>query len=69
MSSTSLKVANGFFTIIGLLVALYTLSKWASFLLVWGDSWAFAQALTWTVVTVVAFVPVMAIEYFQNRTE
>jgi len=69
MGLNTYKVANGFFTIIGLLVGLYTLSKWASFLLVWGDSWAFAQALTWTVVTVFAFVPVMAIEYFQNRTE
>lgn len=69
MGSTSLKVANGFFTVLALLLALYALSKWASAILVWGDSWAFAQALTWTVVTIVAFLPVFGIEWLQNRGE
>jgi len=69
MANTALKVANGFFTIIALLVALYALSKWASAILVWGDSWAYAQALTWTVVTLVAFLPTFGLSYLENRGE
>jgi len=69
MGSTTLKVANGFFTVVGLLVGLYALSKWASFALVWGDAWAFSEALTWTLLTGVAFVPVIGIEYLQKDDE
>ena len=69
MSSTALKVANGFFTIIALLTTLYTLSKWASAILVWGDAYALSQALTWSLVMFVAFIPVFGIEWLQNRGE
>jgi hypothetical protein len=64
--STTLKVANGFFTIVAIVVALYTLTKWASAVLVWGDAFAFSQALTWTVITLVAFVPVFALDRIEG---
>jgi hypothetical protein len=65
--STALKVANGFFTIVALLIGLYALTRWGSAILVWGDAWAYSQALTWTLITAVAFVPVFALDRLENR--
>lgn len=66
-TSTALDTGNKVFTGLAILVALVALYQWAQFLLVWGDSWAMAQALTWTFLTLVLFTPVLAIEYVQNR--
>lgn len=66
-ANATLRVSHKFFTVIALLVALVALYQWATYALVWSDSWAFAQALTWSFLTVVAFVPVLGLERLQNR--
>lgn len=66
-ANSTLRVSHKFFTVIALLVALVAAYQWASYALMWSDQWAFAEALTWTFLTVVAFAPVFGVEHLQNR--
>lgn len=68
-TSTAVRVADGLFTVIAILVGVYAVYRWAMYALVWGDQWAFAQALTWTVLTLAAFVPVVLIERYTMDAE
>lgn len=63
-TSTALRAADGLFTVVAILVGLYAVYRWAMYALVWSDQWAFAQALTWTVLALAAFVPVVLIERY-----
>lgn len=67
VAQTSAKVTTSIFTGLACLTALYALYKWAYFALVWQTSWAMAEAMTWSVITMVLVLPVLAIEYVQNR--
>lgn len=63
----TLKIANYALTGLGVLFALITLYMWGQAFLVWGDSYAFAEALSFTVITLVVFALGAGVDYLQNR--
>lgn len=67
LTKHALHYGNLAFSGLALLTAGITLFMWGQYLLTYGDPWLMANALTWTLLTVVAFLPVFAIEYVQNR--
>jgi len=66
---TASKVTAGTFTFFAGLAALYAVYKWLEFAVVWQDSWAMAEAMTWSIIAVVLVSPIVAIEWAQNRGE
>ena len=66
---TSLKLTNYTFTALAVMSSLVTLWMWVQAIQWWGDTYAFATALTWTFVTLVLFSFVAGIEKLQTRGE
>ena len=64
---TASKVTAGTFTVFAVLAGLYALYNWAEYALIWQDSWAAAEAMTWSILAVVLVLPVIVIEWAQNR--
>ena len=65
----TLKIADYTLTLLGVLSAVVALYMWAQAVLVWGDAYAYAEALTFTVVTVVIFGLGAGVQWLQNRGE
>ena len=65
----TLKIADYTLTTLGVLFALIALYMWGQAILVWGDAYAYAEALTFTVVTLVMFGLGMGVEWLRNRGE
>ena len=63
------KIINYTLVALGVLFALITLWMWLQAILWWGDTYAFADALTFTVVTVVIFALGAGVQWLQNRGE
>ena len=63
------KIINYTLVALGVLFALITLYMWAQAVLVWGDAYAYADALTFTLVTVVIFALGAGVQWLQNRGE
>ena len=61
------KITNYTLVGLGVLFALITLWMWLQAILWWGDTYAFAEALTWTFLTLVVFVANAGVEYVRNR--
>ena len=61
------KITNYTLVALGVLFALITLWMWLQVILWWGDTYAFAEALTWTFLTLVVFVANAGVEYVRNR--
>ena len=61
------KITNYTLVGLGVLFALITLWMWLQVILWWGDTYAFAEALTWTFLTLVVFVANAGVEYVRNR--
>lgn len=66
VTTSALVWGDRLFTGLALLVGVVALWMWAQAILSWGDAYAFAEALTWTVLTLVAFAPAIVIEYVRN---
>ena len=63
----TLKIADYTLTALGVLFAIIALYMWGQAVLVWGDAYAYAEALTFTVVTLVMFGLGMGVEWLRNR--
>jgi len=63
------KITNYTLVALGVLFALITLWMWVQALLWWGDAGAFAEALTWTFLTLVVFAANAGVEWVANRGE
>ena len=61
------KITNYTLVALGVLFALITLWMWLQAILWWGDTYAFAEAFTWTFLTLVVFVANAGVEYVRNR--
>ena len=61
------KITNYTLVALGVLFALITLWMWLQVILWWGDTYAFAEALTWTFLTLVVFGANAGVEYVRNR--
>ena len=64
---STFKITNYVTLALGVLFALITLWMWLQALLWWGDAGAFAEALTWTFLTLVVFAANAGVEYVRNR--
>lgn len=64
--STTLRVVNATFTLLTILLALVAVYHWALWAFVWPFTAALSEALTWTVLALAAFVPVLVIERRQS---
>jgi len=67
-AQTSLRVTNLTLTAIAVLAAASTLWLWLE-ALVYGGTYAFAEALTATVLTLLCFALLHGVEWVQNRRE
>ena len=65
----TLKIADYSLKALGVLFALIALYMWGQAILVWGDSYAYAEALTFTVVTLFLFGLGAGVEWLRNRGE
>jgi len=63
------KITNYALVALGVLFALITLWMWVQALLWWGDAGSFAEALTWTFLTLVVFAANAGVEWVANRGE
>ena len=63
----TLKIADYTLTALCVLFAIIALYMWGQAVLVWGDAYAYAEALTFTVVTLVMFGLGMGVEWLRNR--
>ena len=63
----TLKIADYTLTSLGVLFDIIALYMWGQAVLVWGDAYAYAEALTFTVVTLVMFGLGMGVEWLRNR--
>ena len=61
VATSALSWGEKAFQTLGILCALIALWMWVQALLAWGTPGAFASALMWTVITVVATLPTAAI--------
>ena len=64
---STFKITNYTLVALGVLFALITLWMWLQAILWWGDTYAFAEALTWTFLTLVVFAANAGVEYVRNR--
>ena len=64
---STFKITNYATLALGVLFALITLWMWLQAILWWGDTYAFAGALTWTFLTLVVFAANAGVEYVRNR--
>ena len=61
------KITNYATIALSLLFALITLWMWLQAVLWWGDAGVFAEAMAWTVLTLVVFAVNSGVEYVRNR--
>ena len=64
---STFKITNYATLALGGLFALITLWMWLQAILWWGDTYACAEALTWTILTLVVFAANASVEYVRNR--
>ena len=64
---STFKITNYATLTLGVLFALITLWMWLQAILWWGDTYALAEALTWTFLTLVVFAANAGVEYVRNR--
>jgi len=67
--SKSLQIGNYAFTAIAVICLLITVYAWLEALFLWGGSYAYAEAIVWTAVTIIASVPSLVIDYIQTRRD
>lgn len=54
------------FRILTVLTGLYAVYKWLYFTFVYQGAWPMAEAMTWTVIAAVLFLPAAAINYVRG---
>jgi len=63
----TLTIGNYVFTGVALIVAIGALYAWYRAISAWGNAGLFADAMVWTIFTVLAFAVVITVEWAQNR--
>lgn len=66
-AQTSLKITNYTVTALAVIAMIVALWTWLEAIVVWGDAYAFAEALTMTVVTLILFGVASGVEWLQKR--
>lgn len=64
-----LQIADYAVKFLAVVFALLTLWAWYDAVFVWGDSYAYAEALTWTALTAVVLLVGWGVNYLRNRGE
>ena len=64
---STFKITNYATLTLGVLFALITLWMWLQAVLWWGDAGALAEAMAWTVLSLIVFAVNSGVEYVRNR--
>jgi len=65
--SKALQIGDYAFTAVAVVCLLVAAFSWVEALVVIQTSYAYGEALVWTLLTLVAFIPSLAIDWVQNR--